>query len=54
MEDCGKLKIVEVVPVVIRTLESVTKEFNEWIEKLGKTSNIRVMQKIALLELRGC
>ena len=54
LENCGKLKIVEVVPVVIRTLESVTKEFDEWIEKLGITSNIRVMQKIALLELRGC
>ena len=38
-----KLQIVEVVPVVIETLESVTKEFDEWIEKLGITNNVGVM-----------
>ena len=43
-----KLQIVEVVPVVIETLESVTKEFDEWIEKLGITNNLGVMQKTAL------
>ena len=43
-----KLQIVEVVPVVIETLESVTKEFDEWIEKLGITNNVGVMQKTAL------
>ena len=45
--------MAEVVPAVIITLESVTNEFNGWIEKLGITSNIRVMQKIALWQLRG-
>ena len=45
-----KLKMVEVVPVVIGALESVTKEFDEWIEKLGITNNVGVMQKTALLE----
>ena len=40
-----KLKMVEVVPVVIGALESVTKEFDEWIEKLGITNNVGVMQK---------
>ena len=44
-----KLKMVEVVPVVIGALESVTKEFDEWIEKLGITNNVGVMQKTALL-----
>ena len=43
-----KLQIVEVVPVVIETLESVTKEFDEWIEKLGITNNVGVMQKTVL------
>ena len=43
-----KLQIVEVVPVVIETLESVAKEFDEWIEKLGITNNLGVMQKTAL------
>ena len=44
-----KLKMVEVVPVVIGALESVTKEFDEWIENLGITNNVGVMQKTALL-----
>ena len=44
-----KLKLVEFVPVVIRTLGSVTKQFNGWIVKLGITYNVRVMQKTALL-----
>ena len=43
-----KLQIVEVIPVVIETLESVAKEFDEWIEKLGITNNLGVMQKTAL------
>ena len=44
-----KLKIVEVVPVVIGALESVTKELDGWIEKLGITNNVGVMQKTVLL-----
>ena len=34
--------------VVIGALESVTKEFDKWIEKLGIIYNVEVMQKIAL------
>ena len=41
--------MVEVVPVVIETLGSVTKEFDRWIEKLGITRNVGLMQKTALL-----
>ena len=44
-----KLKMVEGLPVVIRALGSVTKEFDGWIEKLGITNNVGVMQKGALL-----
>ena len=44
-----KLKMVEVIPVVIGALGSVTKEFDGWIEKLGITNNVGVMQKTALL-----
>ena len=43
------LKKVEVVPVVIGALGSVTKEFDRWIEKLGITFNVGVVQKTALL-----
>ena len=43
------LKKVEVVPVVIGALGSVTKEFDRWIEKLGITFNVEVVQKTALL-----
>ena len=41
--------MVEVVPVVIETLGSVTKEYDRWIEKLGITNNVGVMQKTVLL-----
>ena len=44
-----KLKMVEVMPIVIRALGSVTKEFDGWIEKLRITNNAGVMQKTALL-----
>ena len=44
-----KLKMVEVLPVVIGALGRVTKEFDGWIEKLGITNNVGVMQKTALL-----
>ena len=41
--------MVEVVPVVIGALGSVTKEFDGWIEKLGITNNVGVIRKTALL-----
>ena len=41
--------IIEVVPVVIGAIGGVTKEFERWIEKLGKTYNVGVMQKTNLL-----
>ena len=44
-----KLKHVEVVPVVIGALGSVTKDFEKWIKKLRTAYNIGVMQKTALL-----
>ena len=44
-----KLKRVEVVPVVIGALGSVTKEFNKWIGKIGIVYNVGIMQKTALL-----
>ena len=39
-----KLKMIEVMSVVIGALESVTKEFDKWIEKLGIIYNVEVMQ----------
>ena len=44
-----KLKMVEVVPAVIGTHGSATKEFDRSIEKLGITYSVRVMQKTVLL-----
>ena len=44
-----KLKMVEVVPVVIGAFGSVTKEYDKWIEKLEIIKNVRVMKKTALL-----
>ena len=41
--------MVEVVPVVIGALGSVTKQFDWWIGKLGIPFNVGVMQKTALL-----
>ena len=35
-----KLKRIEVVPVVIGALGSVTKEFNKWIGKIGIVYNV--------------
>ena len=40
---------MEVVPVVIGALGSVTKDFERWIRKLEIAYNIGVMQKTALL-----
>ena len=42
--------MVEVVLVVIGALGCVRKESDGWIEKLGITSNVGVMQKTALME----
>ena len=42
-----KLKMVEVVPVVIGAHGSVTKGFHRWIEKLGIPFNVEIMQKPA-------
>ena len=44
-----RLSAVMFVPVVIGALGKVTKESNEWIEKLGITNNVGVIQKSALL-----
>ena len=37
--------MVEVLPVVIGALGSVTKGFDRWIEKLGIPFNVGVIQK---------
>ena len=47
-----KLKVVEVVSVVIGALGSVIKGFDRWIEKLGIPLNVGVMQKLPW-ELQG-
>ena len=44
-----KLRRVEVGPIMIGALGSVTKEFENWIEKLEIVCNVGVMQKTALL-----
>ena len=44
-----RLKIVEVIPLVIGALRNVTKEFDGWIEKLQITNNVGVMQKTTLM-----
>ena len=44
-----KLRNVEIVPVVIGALGSVSVEFNRWTVKLGIICNVGVMQKTALL-----
>ena len=48
-----KLKVVEVVSVVIGALGSVIKGFDKWIEKLGIPLNVGVMQKLPSWELQG-
>ena len=44
-----KLGNVEIAPVVIGALGSVSAKFDKWIRKLGITCNVGVMQKTALL-----
>ena len=40
--------MIEVVPVVIGALGSLTKKFDRWIENLG-INNVGIMQKTVLL-----
>ena len=44
-----KLRNIEIVPVVIGALGSVSTEFDRWMGKLGITCNVGIMQKTALL-----
>ena len=44
-----RLRNVEIVPVVVGALESVSAEFDKWIGKLGITCNVGVMQKSVML-----
>ena len=44
-----KLKMVEVMLVVIRVLRGATKEFDKWNKRLRITNNVGVIQKIDLL-----
>ena len=44
-----QLKNVKVVLVIIGVLGSVTKEFDNWMEKLELPSNVGALQKTALL-----
>ena len=48
-----KLKVVEVVSVMIGALGSVIKGFDRWIQKLGILLNVGVMQKLPCWELQG-
>ena len=44
-----KLRNVEIIPVLIGALGSVSAEFDRWIGKLGITCNVEVMRKSVLL-----
>ena len=44
-----RLRNVKITPVVIEALGSVSAEFDRWMESLGITCSIGVMQKSALL-----
>ena len=44
-----KLGNVEIVPVVVGTLRSVSAKFDRWMGKLDITCNIGVMQKSVLV-----
>ena len=43
------MRKVEVIPAVIGELETVTKHFEKWIEKLGLDLTIEALQKRFLL-----
>ena len=47
-----KMRKVEVIPVVIGALGTVTKHFEKWIEKLDLDLTIEALQKPCLLERR--
>ena len=44
-----KMRKVEVIPVVIGALGTVTKHFEKWIEKLDLDLTIEALQKLCLL-----
>ena len=44
-----RLRNIKITPVVIEALGSVSAEFDRWMERLGITCSIGVMQKSALL-----
>ena len=44
-----QLKKVQVVPVLIGALGSVTKDFGKWMETLGIPGDVGVVQKTVLL-----
>ena len=44
-----KMKGVEVIPVVIRALGTVTKQFEKWIQKLDLEITVEMLQKTCLL-----
>ena len=46
-----KMRKVEVIPVVIGELGTITKHFEKWIEKLDLDSTIEALQKPFLLEM---
>ena len=43
------MKEVEVIPVVIGALETITKDFKKWIEKTGLQLTVEELQKPCLL-----
>ena len=49
MSRLWQLKKVQLVPVVIGALGSVTKDSDKWMEKLGIPGDVGVVQKTALL-----
>lgn len=45
-----KTRKVEVLPVVMGTLETVAKKFEKWVEKLDVDTTLETLQKSCLLE----
>ena len=43
------MKDVEVIPVVIGALGTVTKQFEKWIQKLDLEITVEMLQKLCLL-----
>ena len=44
-----RMKDVEVIPVVIGVLGTVTKQFEKWIQKLDLEITVEMLQKLCLL-----